>query len=128
MTTQITPAFLRNLRPEIEAALEVLGEKHGVTFKVGNGKYGTGNFEFKLEGVAEGGITKEGEMFLACCTFWNMKREDLGATFVSAGKTYKIVGAKGRSDKIIVEREGGGLFLMPHMTVAGLLAKQRVAA
>lgn len=61
--TEFTPGRIKNIRPEIEAALAPLAEKYGVQFKTRNARYTNTSVTFKLEVavVAPDGTVKTAE-------------------------------------------------------------------
>lgn len=100
------------LRDEIDAALQAVAKKHGITLKVGNASFDANQINFKLNAMTlgEGGevVTPEKKAFIADAHFYGFKAEDLGRTFMSNGKTFTIAGLKHANRKmpIIATSEG----------------------
>lgn len=96
-------ARLRQLRPQIEAALQDLAEKEQLSISLGSARFTSDNVTFKLElsTVNNDGTvnTKEGEDFKFYASRYGLKPEALGATFRHAGDVYTIKGCKPRSHK-----------------------------
>jgi len=96
------------LRNELEKELEVVGSKFGISFNVNTIRFSNKNMHCKLEGnLSDNGSN---ESFLAIefkekCHKYGLKPEDLGKTFTSNDKSFKIIGLKVRNRKypIIVE-------------------------
>ncbi len=104
---------IKSLREPIEAALEALGTKMGISFQAGNGTYGeeTGHFKLLMTVVGADGTAKETMAidFERDAVMLGLKASDLGKTFSVYGKNYVIVGCKPRSYKrpIIGQKVGG---------------------
>ena len=107
---------IRELRGEIDQALEVLAKKHGLQIKAGNAKYDPhGQFcTFQLECSVldenNQAKTQEAVDFERMANLYNLKPEDLGKTIVVHGTEYTIEGLKPRSSKypICVSRNSDG--------------------
>ncbi len=98
------PSILRTLRTEIDAALEVVGEKYGIILKGGNAKYTAQNFTMKIEGsvVSSDGteITRDAVNFQRYAGVFGFQPDDLGrAVKLSDGKTYTISGLRPSAPK-----------------------------
>jgi len=110
--------IIKNIRPEIEAALKEVALRHGVVIKCGNGSYTTNNFTLKLEAsavcCATGVVfTKEAEAYKRNAVLLGLKEEWLNQTFQSyTGESYKVVGMKPKSTKypVLGERTDGKVF------------------
>ena len=91
----ITKNTCRNLRTDLNAALESIREKYGLTIEVGNMTYTSSDVNVKISAFlpsSEAG-TKEAKAFLDKCFMYNLKKDDLGKEFVSdTGERHKIVG------------------------------------
>jgi len=110
---KIDRANMENLRIEIEAALKTLGDKHGLIFKLGTGRYevsGTGGRFTELTINQRSGdsdldvFATYAKDFKRNAFFWDMKDSDLGRKFKDPlrGDVFKIVGARPRKSKPIV--------------------------
>lgn len=115
--------FLRELRADLDAALDVLAKKHEITLKAGHCTFDPwgGNFTFKLEGTAKGGVDKAGTMYNMLQRI-RPKLPALHSTFVYDGKTHEIVGANSTRSKIITNCGGKG-YQFPIDAVESLCAK-----
>jgi len=95
-TMEMTAALLRQLRPEIQAALADLGKRFGVGFEVGDAKYSGSNATFRLEVGIIGNdgrvVTKEAENFKFLAPMYGLSESDLGRRFMLNGKPHTIVG------------------------------------
>jgi hypothetical protein len=109
---------IKNIRPEIEAALKEIAQRHGVVIKCGNGSYTNSNFTLKLEASAIDAVTgavatKEAEAYKRNAPLYGLQADWLGQTFQSySGDSYKVIGMKPKSTKypILGERADGKVF------------------
>ena len=101
--TTITKTFLRNLRPELELALEDLAARHNITFNVGNISFDPNSAQIKLgmtTNSSSGDIVPQYEIdFNKYCRRYGLEKSDLGRTFKSGSKTFTLVGCKPRATK-----------------------------
>lgn len=100
----INKDFLRDLRVDIDTALMAVAKNHEISLKAGQCTFdpSSGNFTFKLEGVAKGGLDKRGALYQ------DLRRlrptlPELRSTFVYNGKQHEIVGANTTGSKVIVK-------------------------
>jgi hypothetical protein len=106
----------RMLRAEIDAALKQVAEKHGISLRAGNARFGPDNMSMKLEAaiISSDGQVKSPERtdFERHAAMFGFKADDLGATFPFRGTTYEIVGLKVRSRKypVLGKRADGKTF------------------
>jgi hypothetical protein len=109
---EITMALLKQLRPEIEAALADLGEKYGIGFEVGSGSYNGSHATLKLEiGVlGDDGkvVSKEAENFKFLAPMYGLSESDLGRQFLLGGKRHTIVGINPNATRFPILTECGG--------------------
>ena len=105
--TKFDKSALKLLRPEINKSLAELGERFGITLKIGNIRYEDDTFTSKIEASVVGADLKANDWSKH---FWRFGMEEdwLGRTFERRGYEYKIVGLKSRARKnqILIEREG----------------------
>jgi len=98
----IDRALLRILKAEINTEIEKVGQKYGISLRVGNGNYTPETFTLKLEGgvIVNGiAIDKDRQAFKANALYVGLAPNDLGREFNFQGKVYKIVGLKTSSKK-----------------------------
>jgi hypothetical protein len=106
----ITRSALKVLKNDIDAALVALGEKHGVVLETGNGRFSPSNatVKLKISCINKGGevLSKEAEDFKQDCWKFGLQPEDLGKSFRSNVKEWKVVGLLPRSRKypVLCER------------------------
>ena len=109
---QITRQILKDLRPEIEDALQGVSEKYGITMKLGNGHFGglRGDYKLELTTTGEDGETAERQDFERHASAFGLRPEWYGKTFQGNGFTYTITGILPRKRKmpIAVTRESDG--------------------
>lgn len=99
--------LIKKLRFDIDKALGEVGRMHEVTLKTAKCEYDLAfkNFTFQLEGVAKGGVDRDGARYLSL----RLKRPTLPplrSTFVNRGKTHEIVGASKTGSKILTKCDG----------------------
>ena len=94
----MTRSEVQNMRTEIETVLDKLGEKHGITLKMGNISFHNAGFNTKLTCVAGTGAEAEQAEFDRNASFSDAKG-CYGQRFLSRGDVYKITGYKPRSRK-----------------------------
>lgn len=127
--TQITKELLREMRDDIDRALEEIGRQYGVVFKAGNARFTSSVATFKLEAAtidAEGSVvTKEADDFKMMAVMYGLKPEDLGREFWIGSRKYKLVGLKrsARAYPILAERDGQR-FKLPAEAVRSAIASQ----
>jgi hypothetical protein len=122
---------VRAISNEIEAAVQVVAQAHGIVIKRGAASYTDSNFSLalKISTIGEGGVVQSQERldFLSMAHFYGLKAEDIDQEFNYAGDRYKVVGLKRKSTKfpILVEKIATGKrFKFPEAAVImGLKAK-----
>ncbi len=126
-TGAFTAAEMKAMRPEIEAALKDLGDRLGISFKVGGGSYGQQTAQFKLElgRIGDDGqaVTKFREAWDQLAPIYGLEPEWFGRTFRSGGTEYRIAGLAPRRRKpVLVDRtRDGRQFLFGEDTVRALI-------
>lgn len=109
--TPITPAMLKALRADADAALAPLAAKYGLSkLALGRGRYDpeAGTFAFKLEGLGAGAPGKEAALYESA-KFLGLPV--LGYSFFYSGREYKTSGLNSTATKVICERDDGKKFL-----------------
>lgn len=98
--TSINRTVLRELRSELDEALQAALSKRGLSGEVGNIRFTSTTFSAKLE-VAIGGDAEEAErtLFNQQCRRYGFQSEDYGKYFNIGGKEYKLIGFKSRAKK-----------------------------
>lgn len=119
----LNKTLLRELRADIDSALDVIAQKHQVTLKTVHCTLDTlnGNFTFKLEGFAKGGVDKAGAMYNMLQRI-RQKLPALNSTFEYDGKTHEIVGANSTRSKVFTKCGSKG-YQFPTDAVERLCAK-----
>ncbi len=117
----ITPAMLKSLREEVDAALAPLATRYALSsLKAGRASYTAGQFTMKIEGVAEGGLSLEAEPYNQATSLGLPK---LGFEFIAGTPRYKTIGLNTTGSKVLVERViDGKQFLYPVETVKSYAA------
>jgi hypothetical protein len=90
----------RQVGTALDEALKPLGERLGLTIRLGSASFTSGNIRFQLN-VFEDAITgsPEAEDFRICCSHYGLQAEDLNKTFTWGGKQYVLVGCKPRATR-----------------------------
>jgi hypothetical protein len=130
----VTKQMLKESRPEIEAALIEVGNRFGVSFKIGNGKFGeeggvSGSFVLKILGTSEDGKSGEQVEFEKYCRIYELLPEAFGQTFQANGHEYKIAGLQTTRSKypILAERADGKRHLFPQEVIHRVLDSKYVS-
>lgn len=96
---------LRQLREDMDKALESVGQKYGIVIKAGTAKYsydGT-NCEFKVAASAISAtgvvIDKRANDFKNYCSLYNLVESDLNKKFMFNGKIFQISGLNANAPK-----------------------------
>ena len=106
----IERAELKQIRKDLEEALKPLAEKHGILFSTGNIYYSPVDFTIKVTGQeksSSGGGKKDDQDWKLGVTLGLVEEEWLGQTYISRGKTLKVIGInhKKRKNKIVLESQ-----------------------
>ena len=124
---QITSKVLRDLRPEIEDALQGVAEKYGITMKLGNGHYGglSGDYKLELTTTGEDGETAVSRDFALYAERFGLRPEWYGKTFQSNGYTYTIAAIHPRKRKmpIGILRSDGSNRIMDETSVRRMMLR-----
>ena len=115
---KITPAILKTLRVEIDAALAEVAKRHGLTLHAGSASYTENRFSFKLEGVTEGAPTQAAERYAEVAVMLGLPT--FGSEFRSGTRKYKTCGVNSTGSKVHCERDDGKVFLFPTDTCIAL--------
>lgn len=102
MVTRIDSAALRLLSDTALVAIQAALAPHGVTVAHGRSTYTNGplaTLKFEIAAKAADGeeTTREAEDFKALAYRYNMKASDLGRTFATGGKRYKLIGLRAKA-------------------------------
>ena len=131
---EITRKVLQDIRPEIDDALTIIGEKYGIEMKVGNGVYGglDGSFKLLLKTTGENGETADSRNFKLYGHRYGMDTEWLGQSFKhGSGISYTIAGLnpKRRKYAIVVVRDSDQkqLLMSSHGVQSAMKRKERLA-
>jgi hypothetical protein len=133
MITTISRSDMSVLRSEVNAAIAAVATKHGLVMALGSGKFNEKNASFKLEISTKDQNTgmvksREATSFEVNAHFYGFKAEDLGATFKSNGRTFKITGLNTRRPKfplLAVCVEDGRTYKFPDTTVLACLGRKK---
>lgn len=114
--TVITPALLKAIRADADAALAAVAQKHGVVLRCGNGSYAETTAHLKLEialGAAEGerpSHVKAREDWNKGAVLFGLQKEWLGKDMPRRGKpAVTIIGLMPKRQRfpVLVREEGG---------------------
>jgi hypothetical protein len=123
--SEVNKDLLRVLRVDIDTALKVVTQKHGITFNAGKCTYDPrhGNLTFQVEGVAAGGIDRDGARY-ELLRQSHPQLPPLKSTFNYRSKTHQIVGANSTGTKVLT-RSGGDGYQFHVEVVERLCRKER---
>jgi len=114
---------------DIEKALKSVAIKYGINIRTGNGKFTKDTFDLKLNiaRVVSGKvISKEVNDFKKLASIYGLKASDLGRTFSTAGREFRITGLNTKAHKYPIMAEcikSGGSYKFPVKNVKLLLDK-----
>ena len=115
MATVVDKAFLKTLRPIIDAALAPIAAAHGLkSLHLANGTFDPigGTFVFKLEGVALGALGKDASRYVQVREMVGLPER--GTTFKAGGIEYRTDGINAAGTKVVSQRVSDGkAFLIP---------------
>lgn len=86
---------LKELRSPIEEALKELGEKYGISLRVGNGNFGDVSAKFTLEmKVADTSVLEQNDRreFSAYAQLFGLRGIDFGTRILLSGVPYEVAG------------------------------------
>ena len=112
--TTVTKNMLKDIRPEIEAALEEVGIKHGIIFNCANAKFTNLDFTFQLKGEvidAGDGKSKAEAEWEKDSYLYGLQDVKFGARFQSNSKVFFISGIDFKKHKYPIlanDSEGRG--------------------
>jgi hypothetical protein len=118
MIKQLDRATLKFLRAELDTAVAVVAQRHGIVLTIGNARFTPATATFKLNVATKTTdgtvIDREREDFIALADVYDLKPEWLDKTFQHGGLTYKIVGLKTRRRKNpVVATHSGKTYVFP---------------
>lgn len=103
-------AIADKLYRELQTTLNAFAKAHNLTFKTGNGRYGSNSLRIPVELFeVTNDKTAEQAEFEKYATLFGLKPTDFGKTFTTCGETYTIVGLAMRSRKypILAKKQDG---------------------
>jgi hypothetical protein len=100
--------IVKRMRVEIEAALETVGARNGMSITAGNATYDGDGFRIKVEARLVGAASKDAKTYDLYRDMYRLPL--LGARFSLGGRTYETIGlrTKNRKKPILVRREDNG--------------------
>jgi hypothetical protein len=119
---QINRATCKTVRNELNAELEALGKRLGLTIHAGNASYSDSSVTFKVECVLEG-VDKGKENFERDCRAFGIPASAYKQGFTYHGQSWVLEGLKPRSPKypIIASKHGEkGNYKLPEDAIADL--------
>lgn len=112
---------IRQLRDEMNAALNLVLKKHGVTAVVGNASFTPGDVTFKVKvsvGSADDAAKREWDRY---CVMFGLTPDLFGKKFVSRGTEFTITGIakKGRDYPVLATNDNGTVYKFNIETARG---------
>ena len=112
--------MLAQVRIDLNAALAIVGKKHGIDMTIGSISYSANSFSTKISAVSKdvvpaetvGGVSidnvKWKKNFLDYARTYGLTPNDLGRTFTSRGIQYALVGARPKARLPLVGKQING--------------------
>lgn len=134
MGTRIDKKRAKEISEAVEAALQAVAERFGVTVSVRGGKFTETSLDLPISFavVAENGVamTREARDFQHNAPLLGLEPTDLGKTFSHGGHVFTITGlaARSRSKPIVATRDDGRVYKWETRSVLLLLGRKSSAA
>lgn len=126
--TTFSAPVCRKLHEEMEAALEPIARKYGLTVRRGGGTFTDSGWTAKFDVLAastSGAPTgKEADAFRALHSLYGFKQDDLGATVICNGQKTRIVGLMPRGRLPVLVERGGKLYRQAAEPLLRLLGRK----
>lgn len=123
--TEINRPACKKIREELNAGLEELGNRLGLTIHAGNASYNDTSVTFKVECVLAG-IDRNKEEFEKHCAILDLPKDAYGKTFEYNRQQWRLVGLKLNRPKypILAEKVSrpGAKYKLPERAVESLTA------
>lgn len=98
---------LTQLRVALNAALAPVAKAHGITLTLGRCSYTrTGQFTFKLEGVAAGSVDRDAQAWRDYAPLYKWDADLVGKPVRYGAREYTLHGYAPRGDNVLLLREG----------------------
>ena len=107
--TKFDRTNLKQIRTDLEAALDNLSKKHQISLTVGNISFNDMSFSTKIKAAITDGDNSIDKIEWATHAWrFGLEEDDFGKTFTHNGKLYITVGIKPRSSKypLVAQRVG----------------------
>lgn len=111
---------------EVEEALKIVAERHGLTCEIRGGTFDAGFFKPRVEFKTAGNDRSEFDRY---ATLFGLEASDFGRTFTSGGREFKVSGVAPRSTRrpiLAIETRTGRTFKFEQSAVARALGASRV--
>lgn len=129
-TATLNREVFKKLRPEISEAIKEIGDKYGVTLKVGNASFSQieGKFQLHVSMKDEDGLEPEERSFKLRAHLLGLDPNWLGKTFWSNGSMFKIIGLnlKARKNTVLLEQDGRTRVASPHQMVRRFMKRYEI--
>lgn len=117
----VDKALVQRIAAEVQTALDEVAARHGLTVKVGGGRYDpeVGTFSPKITFTA---ADAEAKAFAILAPEFGLKAEDYGRKITVKGRTFKVVGLNPRASRfpLMGEAEDGRQFKLTESVLAQL--------
>ena len=114
--------ILKSIRPDLDAALEIIAKKHGIkSMTVGRGSFTTDNFTLKIEGVFAGGISAEARRYKQSAELLGLPQ--IGSAFLHFDHWYNTQGLNTTGTKVLCERDDGQVYMFKPDAVQRLVKR-----
>lgn len=122
----ITRQDAATLGREVEEALKIVAERHGLTCEIRGGTFDAGFFKPRVEFKTAGNDRSEFDRY---ATLFGLEASDFGQTFINSGREFKVSGVAPRSTRrpiLAIETRTGRTFKFEQSAVARALGASRV--
>lgn len=105
---EITRQLLKQVREDLDQAIQQVAQKHGLELKTGNMSYSSTCFTAKIEGSCANGPTKMESDYEQIRNLYNLPPLNSMVNIAGSPSKHRIIGWKGRS--VIVESDRGAKY------------------
>ena len=127
-TATLNREVFRKLRPEIDEAIKGIGERDGVTLKVGNASFSQveGKFQLHVSMKDQDGLEPEERLFKLRAHLYGLDPNWLGETFEFGEDFLQIIGLNrnARKNTVILEKNGRTRVAAPHQMVKRFMERK----
>jgi hypothetical protein len=123
-------SLLNAIHADLLAALSTIAARHNLNkLSLGKITYTDSDFHVKLEGVFEGGLSKEAQMYQMVQSYASSNLPPLDTEFDNTNGRYKIIGMNSTRTKVICTHlQKGKDYLFPLDLLRSIIERQKPKA